>query len=307
MFNGYGGFLFPVDPWQRHKRKKDARWKNNREFMNWFIYLTNLYLNTFEWEGLPDTCNARYLEETLYWDAKALFFDDKNMGYMALACAGEGQMNVYWEYTRYMAVSNMYNEVYDADDCVLIRANQTVYPPLFMIETLAAKIADSGRTIDVYAKTMKKPWLITCENDDKLTHKTLIEEVDDNELMVVGANRLGGESMRAYGNGQDGQGLLALWRHKHNLLDETLTYMGINNANTEKRERLISNEVEANNQLIMLNVDSALDWRKKACEEINKKFGLNISVKLKHDYLTELGKDGDDGNGEKNNRAKEDN
>lgn len=291
MFNGFGNFMFPVDPWQKHKKKKDARWKNSREFYNWFAYLCNLYLNAFEWQGLPDSVNARFLEETLFWDAKALFFNDSNQGYLALPCAGEGNMNVYWEYTKYRATSNLYNETYDAEDCVLIRENQVMYPPLFMIETWAAKISDAGRTLDVYAKTMKKPWLLTCENDDKLTHKTLIEDIDDNELIVIGAQRLGGENMRAYANNQDGQGLMALWRHKHELEDEVLTYMGVNNANTEKRERLITSEVESNNQLIQLNLDAHLDWRKKAAEEINEKFGLSVSVDIKHDYIKDAGEE----------------
>lgn len=287
MFNGFGGFMFPVNPWDRHKKRKDARWKNNREFYNWFVYLANLYLNAFEWKGLPETVNVRFLEETLFWDGKALFVDDPSMSYLALPCAGEGNMNVYWEYTKYRATSNLYNRTFDADECVLMRENQIMYPPLFMIETWAAKVSDATRTIDVYAKTMKKPWLITCENDDKLTHKTLIEDIDDNELLVIGANRLGGESMKAYGNSQDGQGLMALWRHKHELLDECLTWFGINNANTEKRERLITSEVESNNQLIQLNIDTALDWRKKAAEDINDMFGLNVTVELKHDYIAE--------------------
>jgi len=283
----YGGFMFPCDPWERRNLKRNARYLNNREFQNWFAYLCNLYMNLFEWKGLPETVNQRFLKETLFWDGKALFFKDPMLGCMALPCAGEGNMNVYWEYTKFRAVSNEYDEVYRADESVLIRENQIMYPPLFVVEIYAQKIADMGRSIDVYGKTMKKPWLLTSEQDDKLTQKTLVEEIDQNELLVVGAKRLGGDSMKAYANPQDGQGLLALWRGKHEILDEVLTWFGINNANTEKRERLITAEVESNNQLVQLNTDTALDWQKKACEEINKMFGLNVSVDLNHDYLKE--------------------
>lgn len=288
MYNVGGSMYLPVSPWERHSIKKDARWKNNREFNNWFSYFANLYMNSFEWVNMPPSINTRFLEETLFWDGKILFFNDKDYGYMALPCSGEGMQNPYWEYTKYRASSNQYNEVFNAEECVLIRENQLMYPVLFMIETLTAKICDASRTIDVYAKSMKRPWLVTCSEDEKCTHKTLIDAVEDNELAIIGAKgRIGGESMKVYGNSQDGNGLMSLWRHKHELLNEIMTYFGINNSNTDKRERLLTNEVDSNLQLIKLNIDTKLDWRKIACDEINKKFGLNVTIKIKHDYINE--------------------
>lgn len=280
--------MFPIDPWASRNKKKDAKWKNNKAFTNWFVYLTNLYLNAFEFTGLPDTVNERFLFETLYWDGKALFFFDSDIGYLALPCAGDGDFNVYWEYTRWRAISNNYNKVYNyPDECVLVRANQMLYPPLFMVENWASRIADAERTIDVYSKTMKRPWLVTGEYDDKLTMNVLVDSIENNEVVVTGAKRISDAIQRAYANPMDGQGLMALWRHKHELLDECLTWFGINNANTEKRERLITDEVQSNNQLIQLNSDTVLDWLKRACEEINQRFGLSVSVKLKHDYIKE--------------------
>lgn len=297
MLNIFGPYMFPVDPWAKHGKRKDTKWKNNRAFNNWFVYLSNLYLNAFEFEGLPETVNERFLFETLFWDGKALFFFDNSLGYLALPCEGDGNFNVYFEYTRYRAISNEYNETYEyPDNCVLVRANQLLYPPLFMVESWASRIADAERTIDVYAKTMKRPWLVTGEYDDKLTMNVLVDSINDNELVVTGAQRLNESLQRAYQNPMDGNGLMALWRHKHELLDECLTWFGINNANTEKRERLITQEVESNNQLIQLNSDTVLDWLKFACEQINALYGLNVSVKLKHDYIQEQEtEDKDDG------------
>ena len=65
---------------------------------------------------------------------------------------------------------------------------------------------------------------------------------------------------------------------KMNIWNECLTYLGINNANTDKKERLISNEVDANDQLVEACGDIMLKARKEACERINKLFGTNISV-----------------------------
>ena len=56
---------------------------------------------------------------------------------------------------------------------------------------------------------------------------------------------------------------------------------GINNANTDKRERLITDEVNANNQLVQLCGDTGLLCRKQACEKFNKLYGTNIDVELR--------------------------
>ena len=46
----------------------------------------------------------------------------------------------------------------------------------------------------------------------------------------------------------------------------------------EKRERMITGEVESTTDLMMLNLKEMLDCRKKMCEDINKIFGTNASV-----------------------------
>ena len=45
-----------------------------------------------------------------------------------------------------------------------------------------------------------------------------------------------------------------------------------------KRERLIQDEVNANNDYIQINLDLMYDMRLKFCEEVNAMFGTNIKV-----------------------------
>jgi hypothetical protein len=65
-----------------------------------------------------------------------------------------------------------------------------------------------------------------------------------------------------------------------------LTVLGINNLG-EKRERLISDETNSNNELINMNLMSYLTPRKQACKEFNEKFGLTgdkaIDVRVRSD------------------------
>ena len=69
---------------------------------------------------------------------------------------------------------------------------------------------------------------------------------------------------------------------KRSIMNEFLTEIGINNANTSKRERLISDEANANNEEIQTIVELWLDNLKKCCDKVNKMFNLNIGIELRH-------------------------
>lgn len=289
ILNDY--FNLPFNPWEKNNKKETANFKNSKEFSNWFMYYSNLYLNLFKWNGLPKSVNERHLELTLFSDGKALFFKDNDdlIGnpFLALQCAQESSLDIYYEPQQYRAIGNGYSKSYTTDESVLIRENKLMYPPIFMIERLTEKISDSSRAIEVYSQSMKRPYLVNTDEDNKMTSKVLVDMVQNNELIVLGRKKGGFDTIQVEKTPLDGQGLLALWKNKHELQDEILTWMGINNANTEKKERLIKDEVNSNNQLIKLNLDNALDMRKKACEMINEMFKLNISCEINHDYLIE--------------------
>ena len=70
-------------------------------------------------------------------------------------------------------------------------------------------------------------------------------------------------------------------------MSEFLTEIGVNNANTDKKERLTDNEVEANDSEIQLNAGYWLDNIREGIEKTNKMFNLNISVNLKNTVNTE--------------------
>ena len=69
-----------------------------------------------------------------------------------------------------------------------------------------------------------------------------------------------------------------LLEDKKKIENELLTLFGLNNV-VDKKERLIVDEANANNDYINRNVDLLYKNRKIACDKINEKFNLNISVK----------------------------
>jgi hypothetical protein len=74
--------------------------------------------------------------------------------------------------------------------------------------------------------------------------------------------------------------------YKREIWNEFLTFMGISNL-SEKRERMVTNEIDSNNELVNLNLQALLIPRKEACKQFNEKYGLMgekaIDVKVRSD------------------------
>ena len=73
--------------------------------------------------------------------------------------------------------------------------------------------------------------------------------------------------------------------YKHDIWNEVMTFLGVNNSNQDKKERLVANEVDANDEQIEQARFNMLDARKDACKKINDMFGLNIDVKFRNDNV----------------------
>ena len=74
-------------------------------------------------------------------------------------------------------------------------------------------------------------------------------------------------------------------QYKYELEREILTFLSLNN-NFEKKERLLTDEVNSNNDFINTNAMLMYKNRLQACEEINKKFGLNVRVLPNKDMIS---------------------
>ena len=68
---------------------------------------------------------------------------------------------------------------------------------------------------------------------------------------------------------------------KQSIKNDFLTEIGLNNANTDKRERLITDEVNANNEEIRANVQHWLDSIREGMRRANELFDLNLTVDLR--------------------------
>lgn len=271
---------------------------NNNTFKVIYEQCLNMALNLFKWENLPSTIKEEYIENLLITTGTALFFEDKLQGLMCLSASSYGGLNTYGEATKYRATGYNYTKTYAADNCVLICNNKLRTNTVDALMMYVNKIYEIERTADVNIKTMKVPFIFGCNKNNVLSIKTMYEKIERNEPAVFVDNDMDLEKFNVF---QTGAKLITseLSDYRHDVWNELLSFLGINNANTDKRERLNTSEVESNNDFIKGNAQIMLEARQRACDEINELYvdkltNGKVSVSLRNEIVEEG--DPDDGN-----------
>lgn len=248
-------------------------------------------MNEHIWEGLPEGIEPRHIERWLFSKGYCCFFKRSKGGFMVLECAANGQQNVYGDPTGYRIHGVGFQTTRRADDCVIIRNNLLSLPTEDFVIHYVNKITEAERTMDVNMKACKTPVIFACDDKDLLTFKRMFQQVDGNTPALFVDRGLNLDSIQAFLTGVQFMGN-DLMDYKRAVESDLLTFIGQDNTPVDKKERLITDEAEANNQLIASFADLQLEARRKACEEINAMFGLNISVRRREHVKKSVEKEG---------------
>lgn len=285
------------------KKKKDcdfwnSLYMNSRAYHLYYNRLLELAVSMFEWVNLPEAVpnkekpelsimgvDSRFLELTLFSDGQAVFFKDDVLGYLGLQCTIGGALNVYRVPTERRAfAANGYNAVLNAGNSVIIYNNYMRLPSMMDIEYFAKRLCNMDRIIDVNINAQKTPILLACDETERNTMMAMYEQFDGNKPFIFGRKNLQNQPISSI---KTDAPYIAdkVYNIKQEIWNEVLSYLGISNANTQKKERLITDEVSRSMGGTLASRNSRLEMRKKACTEINNMFGLNIDVKYRDDYL----------------------
>ena len=268
--------------------KSVAKHLNDLTFTDYYNRLSLLARTVFKWENLPNGMDEKWIENFLFKHGKCVFYKDDIRGLMVAECNPDGTLNNYEEPVSVTPTGIDVEAITltPGVDCVLIRNNDEMLPTSETLKLFAYRLAEISRTIDVNVNAQKTPVLVLTSDKQKLTLKNVYAQWNGNEPVIYGDKNLDIDGIKVLKT--DAPIVFPqLQNQKITLWNECLTFLGVNNANTEKRERLITDEVEANNDHIDLSADCMLKARQKAVEQINKLFETNITVKLRRESENE--------------------
>jgi hypothetical protein len=262
--------------------------------------LTELCANRFEWKELPDSVDVRFLETNLIWRGLAVFYQDSDSGeYFAVQGAGSGATNFMDQPIEYTVIGpNMqaqrlsafatYDQTPSGDigdrkdpECVPIWCNYMRVPDLDVIYLYATKLAKIDRSIEITADNMRKTKVLNAPEDQRLSFTNILKQIAEGQEAILGSPALDMGVVQVLDLGIDPLTLPNLQIAKSKMWNECMGLLGINNANQDKKERLVAAEVGANDEQVEATRNIALNARQQACEQINKLFGLNVTVDFK--------------------------
>lgn len=282
---------------------------NELTFYDALDWLLNITLCIFEWE-LPDSCEPFELEKVLLEQGQILFFRGTvagDAGEFLFDTPGSSIMHAPFVADGY----NMYNESirrtvnllngnqyhFRIDNSVICYNNIQRTPGIDRARVYATRIADTTRTLDTAARKLKDPYIIATNRQGEAAAKEMFTRkyMNDEYILMYDSTKL--QEMEISQTPSNVNVIQNLWAHKFNLINEYLTKVGLDNSNTEKRERQLVDEVNANNDVIGFSLYSGLVMRQKCVDAINKLWpGTNASVRRRTlDEMIELlrGMEGD--------------
>lgn len=266
----------------RRKRNRITQFEesaalNNALFDRYFDQLTQLAVTLPMWEDMPREVDTRYMEMSLYRTGAAVFFRDDVLGYMCLPVAPDGQFNEVGIPARRVAYGyNGFHYNLDILNSVIIYDNVLRKPLLPTMELMAYLMCDYDMTIRVNSTVQKTPAVLECEENERLTLENQFKEYVGNSVVIKGRKGIS-DTLKAIQPQAPFVGP-QLYEMKTRYWNEALTILGVPNMIETRHQRQSADEVYRDMGGMLAAQYNRLYMRRKACEEINRMFGLNISV-----------------------------
>ena len=248
-------------------------------------YLLQKAISVFKW-NLPENWSRDYFLYVLYcWGFIAIVNTDK-FGVIPQGCGLKGY-NVFYQPRSAIIQNPLLSGTLEpviGKQCTLLKLQPDYGGIMDLVSFYAQEMALASEAIDVNLLNSKLSYVFTASNKNAAESlKKLYDRIASGEPAVVIDKNLynddGSVSWEAFQQNV-GQNYIAgdLLSDMRKIEAEFDTKIGIPNANTDKKERLITDEVNSNNVETRNLPELWLESLQHGCKEANAMFGINISV-----------------------------
>lgn len=256
----------------------------------WF-YVRSLFrkvMSIYELTGCPDNWDIDYFMTVLFSQG-FITITDTALGVLPLRCGVSG-VNVFNHPTTVIIANPVLGNLQRTidDDCALVKIGYDYRGLMDIVYRYATMLAECDASISVNLMNSKVAFIGLVESKAQANSmKLMYDKISAGEPAVfVKGSQINGDQI-LYNHVKENFIASDIQILKRKIMSEFLTEIGVNNANTDKRERLTDNEVEANDSEIQLNAGYWLDQIREGLDKANAMFGLNLQIELKNTSNTE--------------------
>lgn len=255
----------------------------------WYNLLKTIAMSTIKWNDVPAGIDTRAMEYILlHFGCGAIFAESGGLMFGQASFAD--MVNMYYNPNRVIITSPAgqwwyRNAQFWANDqgvvqepnCVVCWDSMTRRPLLWTLKMYAKRLAQYDAVMDSNIDAQLTPWVIAAPADAKKQTDKMKAKLKRREQYWEVTQP--GADMAPYVM-QTGAPFVAdnIAKAKTILLNEALTYCGVDNSMIDKKERVQTAEVLSNNELIMAMRRSRLKMREEFCRASNFRFGTQMSV-----------------------------
>ena len=164
------------------------------------------------------------------------------------------------------------------EECIIIYANKVRSSALPYIVEYADKLAELDVAIKMNTRAMKHPLMLKTTEQKKESISSLMAQYEDDYYVVfTDQSLLDNTSLQVMDFKVSASEILNLQKEKETVVNEFFNVFGISGS-VEKRERMISGEMNAMMEQVAVNREMWMAPQRDAIEQINKMFGLNIEI-----------------------------
>ena len=250
--------------------------------------LTELAINRFKWSGLPESVDVRFLEKTLFYRALSVFYFDKRYDkFFSLQGGGHNWVNMEDNPVGFSVIGNHFvglnvsaiRDTENARKAIPIWANVLRIPDLDIVRVYANKLAKLDRTVEINSDNARNTKFIASTENQNLTMVNIDRQITEGQNGIKVNSPLADlEFIKVLDLEVDPKGIETMDIVASRTWNKCMTLLGIENANQDKTERLVSDEVNANADQTSMMRFVNLNERQRAAHRINEYYGLDIKV-----------------------------
>ena len=258
---------------------------------SYWYYVRALFrkaMSIYEFDGIPDNWDIDYFISNLL--ARGFItITNTALGVLPLQCGVSG-VNVFNHPTDVIIANPVLGNLSRTidEDCALVKISHDYRGILDIVYRYAYMLAECDSSISVNLMNSKVCFIGLVESKQQAASmKAMYDMIARGEPAVFVKGSQINQDTILYNHVKENFVASDIQILKRKIMSEFLTEIGVNNANTDKRERLTDNEVEANDSEIQLNAGYWLENMREGLNKANELYNLNLSVTLKNTFNTE--------------------
>ena len=265
--------------------------KNTGLYNYYFNHLFIKALSVLNFDGIPDTWSTEYFLYVLFGYGFMAVFKTDEYGVIPQNCTLSDTHTIFYQPKRVIVTNPVLKNSLELEvgkDCELLRLEPDYKGITEIVSLYADMLAIATETSAVNLLNSRASFVFFAQNKATAeTYKKMYDTLAGGDpFAVIDKNMQNEDGSRNWDFFAQNVGqnyiVTDVLNDLKTIEDRFNTKIGIPNANTQKRERLITSEVESNDSDTRCLVDVWLDTLNRDLDRINSRYGLSISVSYRY-------------------------